>query len=72
MTLTSETENAGEILTLGRAGGMQPPISLFLEWLPNDWNDAGWTALKLYITYEASFEQLLAKELTGSGQVTEL
>ena len=45
-----------------------PPHEFF--W--NGFRTAGRIALKFCIAYGASFAQLLAKKLTGSGQVTEL
>ena len=59
-------------LTLASAGGGvgAPPPDEFFFW--NGRRTAGRIALKFYIAYGASFAQLLAKKMTGSGQVTEL
>ena len=58
-------------LALARAGGVDatPPPNEFF-W--NGFRTAGRIAPKFCIAYGASFAQLLAKKMTGSGQVTEL
>ena len=49
----------------GREGGDATPLRVFSEMVRR-------IALKFCTAYVASFAQLLAKKLTGSGQVTEL
>ena len=57
------------ILTLASAGGVGAPPPLEYFW--NGRRTAWRIALKFCIAYGAFFAQLLAKKLTGSGQVTE-